>query len=159
MSNEPAKTAKPVGKERRANVIDSLIQNYGVPDEPLRVVLPKGDVLEFKVPSSLDDLKSVMSRAVKWWSDLPQAKGAAHPLSPFIPRTRESGVDAYCIAEFSVEPKFTQRQACEFIARAGWAAFAVSTAIKQHWRDMEAMWLAEAAVEAKKNSKGTSGDK
>lgn len=155
--------ATPTKRRRQATgspslSVDDLLKNYGVPDEPLVVLLPKGEKLEFNIPSSLDALKETLKAAVKWYGELPQGKDAKHPLSPFIPKTREAAIDAFLIHTFSSKPRIGLKDACRLVEKAGWAAFAIAKAIREHWRDMDSLWLAEMALAEKKSSEQTNGD-
>lgn len=147
-----------IGSQNKSS-IDSLIENYGVSDEPLVVVFPKGDQLTFQVPSSLAALKDVLRDATNWYQGLPKGKNVDHPLCPFLPETQESAIDAYLIHKFSSDnPKIGLKDACRLVAKCPWLAFSVTQAIKSHWKEMESLWMAELANNAKKNSKETSGE-
>lgn len=156
---------KPEGVKRAAKAganrldIESLIQKYGVVKEPLQVVLPDGEVFEFKVPESLTALRGTMTAAVQWFTKLPKpGPNVQHPFCPYLPDSQESAVDAYLISTFSVDPKIGQKDALAMVAEAPWMAFSFSQAIREHWRDMESLWIAKAANESKKNLTETSGD-
>lgn len=139
--------------------IESLIENYGVSDEPLVVLFPKGDKLTFQVPSSLASLKEVLRDATNWYQGLPKGKDVQHPLSPYLPETQESAIDAYLIHKFSCDtPKVGLKDACKLVAKCPWLAFSVTQAIKNHWKEMEALWMAELANNSKKNLKETTGE-
>lgn len=152
----PKKTA---GDANYKSVIDSLVNRYGVSDEPLVIALPHGDSLSFQVPSSLGGLKTVLKEAVNWYQSLPEKQTDKHPLSPYLPETQEVAIDAYLIHRFSIdEPKIGLKDACRLVAKCPWLTFSIAKAIKEHWREMESIWIAEMANSSKKNLNTTNGD-
>lgn len=138
--------------------IDELISSYGVSEEPLVVDLPNGEQLKFRVPTTLADARGVLKRAVAWFNTLPDTHESAHPFAGILPKNREEAVDAFLISEFSLEPRISQKQALTMVAKAPWLAFSLSQAIRTHWKDMETLWMARAAEEAKKNLSETNGE-
>lgn len=135
--------------------LQDLIGKYTPEDRPIEVILPEGEVLQFRPLRSHGDLKNLLDRATEFARNL---RDPVHPASrrftDVMPETAEDMILAYMIAELSMEPKFDQRTAMQLM-RAPWLVRHIRDTMDLANKSMLALALAAAVEEAKKNSSET----
>jgi hypothetical protein len=119
--------------QRENALLDSLIESYAPKEGTFEVVLPKGEVLTFKVFSSYAELAAFKHEAALFAKKMESLKGVAnHPL--FVrhaPESPEEYIAAYTIHALSVEPHFGIPDALGLL-KAPWLAEYIVSEIDRH---------------------------
>jgi len=139
--------------------LKSIIEKYTPSDEPCVVTLPGGETLTFKVPARKAELDEFLQSAARWYAKLPKwdsPEAKNHRFGEHLPRSSAEAIDAFMIAEFSLEPKFDQLDALK-ILKASWLVREIVTRINEHAKTMDSIWAASLYEASKKNSKKTRG--
>jgi len=147
------------GLEQSFNV-DELISKYTPSDEQCEVLMPGGEVLKFKTPPDKASLDAHLRAGAHWYSKLPNPKSEeakTHNFAGVLPANSGDAILAYSIAAWSVEPKFTQRQALTML-KAPWMASYIMKTLEAHMKTMESLFSLRLLEESKKNLETLGGE-
>jgi len=97
--------------------IDEIIDLYKPKAEDFVIVLPEGEPLIFRMPKSYADITAMHKRAGEFAEAVDAVN--AGPMAEFSDLGAKTLAYAAIIAEMSVEPKISQKQACNMALRAG----------------------------------------
>lgn len=102
------------------SLVDSLISSYTTSsDSTFTVTLPKGDKLTFRAVRDYSEIRKLATEGAKFWKTLNSPR-CTPQLKAVIPADEGTAVQAFMIAQTSVEPKLTQHDVLRLAKEAGW---------------------------------------
>lgn len=141
----------------------NILDKYKPENDPITITLPDGEELKFAPITSTAQRTSMMKRAQQWADDLPKVGSTAakaHPMAEVLVDDMEERVMAFFLAERSLEPKISQRDALELHQAPELIAY-IWSRLEFEDKSMQALLNVRLIEEAKKGSKrtrGTGGD-